>query len=189
MHRRTTRRPIGASLLPKPFVFDQPLQSEAREAKMEFLRRVVAPWKSELRMNTALDLGCGVGYFSAMLRNAGLQVTAVDGRTENIEEARNRHPGVDFRVADAEDPSLVGLGTFDLVFCFGLLYHLENPLRAIRHLHAMTNNLLLMEGVIFPGDEPGMVLIDEFEIDDQGLKHIAFYPTEAGLVKMFYRAG
>ncbi len=85
----------------KPFVFDLPLQSESREARVEFLRAVIAPWKSELDLHTALDLGCGVGYFSAMLKNAGLQVTAVDGRAENIAEARSRHTGIDFRVADA----------------------------------------------------------------------------------------
>src|SRR5262249_13612586 len=78
---------------------------------------------------------------------------------------------------------------FDLVFCFGLLYHLENPLLAIRHLHAMTAKLLLVEGVIFPGDEPLMGLIDETSNDDRGLNHIAFYPTEACLVKMLYRSG
>ena len=189
MHWRTTRRPIGARLLPKPFIFDQPLQSEAREAKMEFLRRVVAPWKSELRMNTALDLGCGVGYFSAMLRNAGLQVTAVDGRTENIEEARNRHPGVDFRVADAEDPSLGGLGTFDLVFCFGLLYHLENPFRAVRNLHALTGKVLLLESMVIPEEQPFLIIMDEGPVEDQSLRYISCYPSEGAILKMMYRAG
>jgi hypothetical protein len=53
----------------------------------------------------------------------------------------------------------------------------------------MTKTLLLAEAVIYPGDEPVMALIDEEIHDDQGLEHIAFYPTEACLIKMFYRAG
>jgi hypothetical protein len=53
----------------------------------------------------------------------------------------------------------------------------------------MTTKLLLVEGVIFPGEEPIMALVDEEPHDDQGLNHIAFYPTEACLVKMLYRCG
>ena len=53
----------------------------------------------------------------------------------------------------------------------------------------MTKSLLLVESVIFPGDEPAMILIDEEIHEDQGLEHIAFYPTEACLIKMFYRVG
>jgi hypothetical protein len=96
---------------------------------------------------------------------------------------------VAFHKYSVEDPKLRSLGTFDLTFCFGLLYHLENPLLAVRHLHAMTKTLLLAEAVIYPGDEPVMALIDEEIHDDQGLEHIAFYPTEACLIKMFYRVG
>ena len=119
------------------------MQSETRDARMEFLRRVIPPWQPLLGLHTALDLGCGVGYFSTMLRDLGLSVTAADARPKNIAEARSRHPGIDFRVADAEDASLASLGTFDLVVCFGLLYHLENPLRAMRNLRALTGKILV----------------------------------------------
>jgi len=175
--------------LSKPFVFDLPLQSESREARVEFLRAVIAPWKSELDLHTALDLGCGVGYFSAMLKNAGLQVTAVDGRAENIAEARSRHTGIDFRVADAEAPSLMALGTFDLVFCFGLLYHLENPLRAVRNVQALTGKVLLLESMVIPEEQPFPIIMDEGPVEDQSLRYISCYPSEGAILKMIYRAG
>jgi len=61
---------------------------------------------------------------------------------ENIEEARNRLPALNFRVADAEDPSLWGL-TFDLVFLLRIaLPNFENPFRAVRNLHALTGKVL-----------------------------------------------
>ncbi len=34
-----------------------------------------------------------------------------------------------------------------------------------------------------------MALVDEVRSEDQGLNHIAFYPTEACLTKMLYQAG
>ncbi len=53
----------------------------------------------------------------------------------------------------------------------------------------MTKHLLLVEGVIFPGEEMIMGLVDEGHGDDQGLNYVAFYPTESCLIKMVYRAG
>ena len=173
----------------KPFVFDLPLQSEAREAKIDFLRRAIVPWKSDLGLRTALDLGCGVGYFSSLLQDLGLRVTAVDARAENIAEARSRFPGIDFHVADAEDASLADLGTFDLVLCFGLLYHLENPMRAIRNLCALTGKLLLLESMAVDEEQPFFLLLDEPEGEDQSLRAVSCYPSEGAMIKMAYRAG
>lgn len=175
--------------MPKSFVFDKPMQSEMREAEIKFLRRVIPPWKSALGLHTALDLGCGVGYYAAMLRDLGFQVVAVDGRADNIEEARSRHPGIDFRVADAEDPALASLGTFDFVACLGLLYHLENPLRAFRNLRALTKTFLLVESMAVPDDEPYLVIIDESTGEDQSLGAVSCYPSEGAIIKIAYRAG
>jgi len=165
------------------------MQSEMREAEIQFLRRVIPAWQSAMGLRTALDLGCGVGYYSAMLRDLGFQVVAVDGRAENIEEARSRHSGIDFRVADAEDPSLPALGAFDFVACLGLLYHLENPLRAFRNLRALTGKFLLVESMAVPEEEPYLIIIDESTGEDQSLSAVSCYPSEGAIVKMAYRVG
>jgi SAM-dependent methyltransferase len=171
------------------FVFDQPLQSEYRIARIKFLERLVASWQSALGLRTALDIGCGVGYFSAMLKDLGLQVTAADGREENIAEARRRHPGVDFHVADAEDQDLSALGAFDVVLCLGLLYHLENPFRAMRNLHALTSKVLLIESMCVPEERPFLLLMDEGAVEDQSLRAVSCYRTEGAIIKMSYRSG
>jgi SAM-dependent methyltransferase len=175
--------------LSAPRIFDAKHYELLNSSRAAVVSELLSEVKNQLNLRTAVDVGCGLGFFSRLLQSLGLDVTAVDGRQGNVEEAERRSPGVAFRQFDAEDPRLRELGQFDLVFCFGLLYHLENPLQALRHLHAMTRHLLFVEGVIFPGDEPTMALVEEEIHEDQGLNHIAFYPTEACLVKMMYRCG
>lgn len=170
-------------------IFDQQHYDPLNSSRGEVVSRLLAEIKMPLGLRTAVDVGCGLGHFSGLLQSIGFEITGVDGRQQNVEEAQRRNPNIRFLRFDAEDPSLRSLGRFDLVFCFGLLYHLENPLLAIRHLRAMTEKLLLVEGVIFPGDEPTMGLVDEGPSEDQGLNHIAFYPTETCLQKMLYCAG
>lgn len=170
-------------------VFDQNHYESLNSARGAVVSGLLSRLKEPLGLRTAVDVGCGLGHFSALLHSLGIDVIGVDGRQENVEECRRRNPSVRFERYDAEDAALRKLGKFDLVFCFGLLYHLENPLLAIRHLHAMTNVLLLVEGVIFPGEEPVMGLVDEGLTEDQGLNHFAFYPTEACLKKMLFRSG
>jgi len=173
----------------KPLVFDRPMQSEMREAEIAFLRRVIPAWQSTLGLRTAFDIGCGVGYFSAMLRDLGFQTCAADARAENISEACGRHPGIDFRVADVEGQALSAFGEFDLVLCVGLLYHLENPLRALRNLHTLTGKLLLLESMAVPDDEPYLIVLDEPLGEDQSLGAVSCYPSEGAIVKMAYRVG
>ena len=172
-----------------PRVFDYQHYELLNRARGRVVRELLDQLSQSLRLRTAVDVGCGLGYFSEMLNSLGLQVVGADGRKENAEEASRRVPTVNFHTMNAEDIEIRSLGIFDLCFCFGLLYHLENPFIAIRHLHAMTRSLLLVEGLIYPGDEPIMGLVEETPFEDQGLRHYAFYPTEACLVKMMYLAG
>jgi SAM-dependent methyltransferase len=172
-----------------PFVFDLEESQRLVEARAGFLRRFVTDFKDRLALRTALDAGCGVGHFSILLQRMGLRVTAFDARPENVEEARRRNLGIDFHVADAEELRPQEFGRFDLVLCFGLLDHLENPLRAVRRLRAMTGKVLLIESVCVLGKAPLLYLRDEAVAEDQALNAVACYPSEGALVKMAYRAG
>ena len=172
-----------------PLVFDADHYARLNATRGSVVTEMIADLRSGVDLRSAIDVGCGLGYFSELLRSNGFQVTGVDGRAENVEEARLRYRDIQFHKFNAEDSDLLGLGTFDLCFCFGLLYHLENPFLAIRHLRALTKTLLLVEGVILHGTEPIMALVDETPLRDQGLHNFAFYPTEACLIKMFYKAG
>ena len=169
--------------------FDQKEYRKLIEARGDTLGRVVGKLKPVLDLSNAVDAGCGVGFFSQVLVDCGLDACGFDGRAENVAEACNRFPQIPFTQADIQDRASVELGSFDLVVCFGLLYHLENPLLAIRNLRGLTEKCLLVESMCLAEDKPSLLLRTEPRQGDQSLTDVACYPSEAGLVKMLYRAG
>jgi len=175
--------------MPKTFIFDGPDAVLFTRARQQFLQGFLPGLKSKLGLETALDVGCGVGDFSLFLRDFGFRTTALDGRKENVEEAQRRVPNVEFHEADVEDVSLAARDPFDMVLCVGLLYHLENPFRAIRNLFSLTRKVLVLESKCIPGASATLQLLDEANLEDQGLTYVAFYPSEGCLIKMMYRAG
>ncbi len=170
-------------------IFDRPHYREFDQVRTILLRKCLGEWKAQLGLETAWDIGCGVGSFSTLLMELGFQTRALDGREDNAAEAGRRNPGLLVRVADVEDPALVEFGASDLVLCFGLLYHLENPFRAIRNLRQLTGKILVIESVCTNDKDLKLLLVDEKPHEDQGLRHVAFYPSESCLIKMLYLAG
>jgi SAM-dependent methyltransferase len=168
--------------------FDARLYQELNIAREQVLRPILAELKQDLQLKTAVDVGCGVGHFSNVLHTLGFEVLGLDAREENVVEARQRFPDIEFRVLNAEDPGMEKLGMFDVGLCLGLLYHLENPFRAIRQLGTITSKIAFVEGVCYPSADPVMVLLDENKLGDQGVNYLAFYPSEACLLKMLYNA-
>lgn len=158
--------------------FDTPSARRLNQARAEVLGQLLEVVRRTMPLRTALDVGCGIGFFAGRLQQDGLDVQAVDGRAENAAEARRRNPTLPVTVQDVENPRIVSLGTFDLVLCFGLLYHLENPFLAVRHLAALTGSVLLIESVVAPRHDPVTVLYEEPVAANQGLRYIALVPTE-----------
>ena len=169
--------------------FDQKEYRQLIEARGETIQRAVTRLKPALKLSNAVDAGCGVGFFSQTLSECGLNVCGFDGRKENVAEARRRFAHIPFGEGDIEERAILQLGRFDLVLCFGLLYHLENPLLAIRNLHGLTEKCLLLESMCLPEEKTSMLLRQEPRQDDQSLSDVACYPSEGSLVKMLYRAG
>ena len=143
--------------------FDMPEALRINKARIDFLKTLLNDIGKKEKLITALDAGCGVGFFSQFLKDSGFKVTAFDGRAENIAEAQKRGPGIDFKLFNIEDPSLASLGKFDIVLCCGLLYHLENPFLAIRNLASLTGKVLLIETVVAPYKNPSAFLYEEDE--------------------------
>lgn len=173
----------------RQIVFDKEHYTQINEARLNFLKQWLPGLVTAQGLKNSLDVGCGVGFFSRYLASLGLEVLALDARSENISEAQKRHPDIKFLVEDIENPIIKKLGSFDLTFCFGILYHLENPFLGVRNLHALTKKILLIESKVTPSSFASGRLVDETFGEDQSKNYIAFIPSELGLIKMLYSSG
>jgi SAM-dependent methyltransferase/uncharacterized protein YbaR (Trm112 family) len=79
-------------------------------------------------VRSALDVGAGNG-FSSIYAPAQIDVVATDGSWRML----SRHPGHARVIADATALPFAG-GSFDLVFCWELLHHVDEPWRALREM-------------------------------------------------------
>lgn len=100
---------------------------------------------------TLLDVGCNAGFFTMELqRRFGFRkAVGIDPRPRNIRKAQfvQRHlqvPGVDFRIGDVLAEGFTS-EPFDVVLFLGVLYHLDDPLLALRALRQITTERLLIE--------------------------------------------
>lgn len=136
-----------------------------------------------------LDAGCGVGYHAEFYVSRGCQVVCVDGRPGNIAILRRRHPGVEAHVANVERDDLGPYGRFDLIHCYGLLYHLENPVAALRNLAAVCDGLMIIETIVCDHALPVLRLADETKSSNQALSGLGCRPSPSFVAMALNRIG
>lgn len=173
-------------------LFDEPYYIEINEARWSLAASVIAALHGQRPggLTTCLDVGSGPGWFAERLVGLGLEVVGAEGRADLAVEAARRVPGASFRTVNVESEVEMGaLGVFDLVFCFGLLYHTENPFRVLRNLEQRTGAALLLETQVLPGDEPNLCLIGEGQNETQGLTYHSMVASRPALVRMLQTAG
>lgn len=106
---------------------------------------------SRLRDIECLDIGCHEGFYSlAMARRGVRSVVAVDARPENLNRARfvSEAMGVNnvvYRQGRVETLASDQARTFELTLFLGLLYHVEDPMRCLRQVAAVTGELCILE--------------------------------------------
>jgi tRNA (mo5U34)-methyltransferase len=111
---------------------------------------------TDMSSMSAIDIACHQGYFSAELARMGFKdVLATDARAEHIRDASfiAKSMGLaNIRTlqSDLFDLKPATVGQFDLVLLFGLLYHVENPVGALRIARALTRKICVIETQIAP---------------------------------------
>jgi tRNA (mo5U34)-methyltransferase len=102
---------------------------------------------------TAIDIACSEGWFSQRLLDWGAErVVGVDVRDVNVRRAELIRDHLEipaerlsFVRSDVFDLDPERLGRFDVVLMLGLVYHLENPVGAVRVARALTRSLCVIE--------------------------------------------
>jgi hypothetical protein len=130
------------------------------------------------------------------------RVVAVEGRSENVERAQvvQHALGVEnaeFVIGNLETMDIAALGSFDAVFCTGLLYHLPRPWELLARLATVSERLFVWTqcaDVAAPGHEAGGYSgrsYDEWGRWEplSGLSPTSFWPTREELSRMLAEAG
>jgi len=148
----------------------------------------------DLAGKAVMDVGCWDGYFSFLAEKKGAaSVLAVDDTTQNwgtgqgIAVAREL---LGSSIQTKLDQSIYTLGKldrrFDVIFCFGVYYHLLEPLSAFRALRACchADTLVLLEGDVWTNSNR---MLAEYGFTDP--RHPAFLPTLPLLLAIVEKAG
>jgi len=128
-----------------------PEVAKIHATREKVLRRYLA--SSNVSRDTALDVSCHEGFFSLILSEYFTRVTGIDKNEESLALAKRmgtflKKDHVFFLNCPVEEaPS--GLKS-DFVLCYGLIYHIENPLQVLRKLSALTTSVLCIETQILP---------------------------------------
>ena len=169
-------------------VFDRKHYQIINSAREQFLRSCITELPFRRELSTALDVGCGAGYFSRILHEQGFSVTGLDLRRENIEVCQERYPDIKFGLIDL-DENFGEIGTYDLVLMFGILYHLQSPLQTIIRMSKAVGRVGVISTRVASGNEMAMYLYSENQGAANNVARSIAVPTFPAIVSMFNQAG
>jgi tRNA (mo5U34)-methyltransferase len=163
--------------------------------KLEELRENFALFNlpADLTGQRVLDIGCWDGFYSFEAERRGATVVAVDcWRPEKFfiaHEALNSR--AQFHEMSVYEVTKERLGSFDIVFFLGVLYHLRHPLLALERVCEVTKGVALIESHVIDNargaDYPNM---EFYELDELGGQYDNWWgPNSDCLARMTRAAG
>jgi 2-polyprenyl-3-methyl-5-hydroxy-6-metoxy-1,4-benzoquinol methylase len=172
---RQTRRSVKCYPEFQEYFIHYPIKTSPHSSH-QFARQAVG------RGHDVLDVGCGKGFFAALIRDTGNRVTGID----ELPEAAHAEPFEQYIQADLEqgiDPQTTALRgrTFDKVLLLDILEHLRRPeqlLRDCRHLLKSNGHLLVSVPNIANITVRLMLLLGMFNYTERGIldrTHLHFY--------------
>ena len=162
-----------------------------------FMPYLIEAENGSLRGKRVLDIGCNSGFWSIQLALLGAEVVGVDARPELIEQANLVKSivgatGAEFRVLDFWDMSPRTLdGIFDVVLNLGILYHLPNPLEALRLTKSLARRTVLLDTRVYRSMAPLVKLVwkEPTDIRAAAVPGLVAYPSKSSIDLMLRHIG
>lgn len=140
---------------PTPIHKDDRVNRHSRR-KEYFFDPMVEMFGGSLAGKRVLDLGCNAGFWSLCAAQAGCDyVLGLDGRQMHVDQANfvfevneveaDRY---DFVAGNLFDVDLSRFGTFDVVLCLGLMYHVSKHVNLMEMISEVSNDLLLIDTTV-----------------------------------------
>src|SRR5579864_8390939 len=99
----------------------------------------------DLHAKRVLEVGAGIGLHTAFFEQRGCDVLSTDANPINVAEMLRLYPHRKIGVLDLDRPTaLTDLGSFEIVYCYGTLYHLADPNGALARLAAVCTGQILV---------------------------------------------
>ncbi len=127
---------------------------------------------------SVLEVGAGIGDHTSFFLDRGCEVTVTDGRRENLQVIRQLYPTWDTRLLPLDPPPDEPLVIADVVYCYGLLYHLSEPESALSFMARSCRSLFLLETCVSFGQDLALNPISEpREVPSQAITGCGCRPT------------
>lgn len=165
--------------------FDKEDALAINRARLEHLASLDLP----LSHKKVLDVGCGVGHLAQFFVERECKVMSIDAREENLQTLKRKYPTLPHACVDIERDDISALGAFEIVFCYGLLYHTENPALVIEKIANACTDLLLLETCVTDSVEPLVQYAEETATVSQALHGIGSRPSPAWIVSLLRHHG
>ncbi len=146
-----------AYTLPDGTIIQVPPALQAlHDSRRDMMRDVLRSYYGErLASVRAVDLACHQGFFSFELAKLCRAVEGIDVNGDSLGGARaiarlNVVSNVTFRQADIMTLPARSIAPAEIVLMFGLIYHVEDPMRLLRLAAEITQEVLLIETQLLP---------------------------------------
>jgi hypothetical protein len=127
---------------------------------------------------SVLEVGAGIGDHTSFFLDRNCLVTVTEGRPENVTILRRRYPEVAIHELDVEHPPADFAVRAELVYCYGLIYHVATPDRVLAYLAERCEATLLLESCVSFGAERSVNPVTEARHDrSQALHGTGCRPT------------
>lgn len=107
------------------------LQKIWHTQKISLAKRIIG----DIKFKNCLDVGCASGYMLSQIEKAfpGQRYYGVDIYDKAIKFAKQRYPGINFKVAAADGVPFKD-NFFDLVICYETIEHVEDPTLSLKDI-------------------------------------------------------